>query len=220
MLNIVIPIYNEENSIEELCKEIKQQLKINYRIFLCNDGSTDNSLNIIKKLSNNKNIYVLNLTHKGKTNAIKTAFAYIASFYKNDIVATIDADLQDNPKYLETMYMLVKEGYYDFLVGVRINRDEKILVSRIYNALSSLVFGINLRDANCGLKVFRRKCVINLKLDKGFHRYLPFIAYKNGYKVGEFFVMHRKRKYGKSKYTKKRILNGLICLIKVWRIYR
>lgn len=203
MISFVIPLYNEQESIYDFYNElisVVKKLAVRYEIIFVDDGSTDSSLAYLKKLSNkNKNIKIFSFRkNHGKAEAL--TFGFQRS--KGDYVVTLDADLQDKPTEISKLLHKQKEGY-DVVSGWRKNRSDsikKIVASKLFNSLVSSSFGLKLHDYNCGLKVYTKDAAKSLRLYGGLHRFIPLLAYQQGFTVAEVAVIHQKRKRGKSKY--------------------
>lgn len=214
-ISLVIPAYNEEKNIRPLYREIKKSLKnFNYEIIFVNDGSTDDTEPIIRRISEkDKKVKIISYNkNKGKSFALSRGFKRA----KNNLIVTLDCDLQDDPKEIPELIKKMKN--YDMLVGWRKKRKDFILKkfsSKIYNKMTSLITGIKLHDMNSGLKVLKKKVIKDINLYGGFHRYLPVLAANEGYRVGEVVVNHRERKYGKAKYSFSRILTGWLDLMTI-----
>ncbi len=202
MISVVVPAFNEQESLEEFYKRLIpaiSKLKEAYEVIFVDDGSTDSTLNILKKLSKeNKNIKVFSFRrNQGKAEALTLGFR----MSKGDYVVTLDADLQDRPEEIGKLLEKCKQGF-DLVSGWRKNRKDsfkKVLSSKFFNFLMSL-WGVKLHDYNCGLKVYAKEAAKNLNLYGGMHRFIPLLVYQAGFSVTEFPVEHDKRLYGKSKY--------------------
>lgn len=203
--SIIVPLYNEEENLEELHKQIKTSLANlggNSEIVLVNDGSTDNSLKIAKEIQKrDKNVTVLSYReNRGKSVALLVGFRNA----KGDVVVTIDADLQDDPDDIKKLVGKLKEGY-GVVSGWRKYRHDNVvkkLSSVMFNNLVSKITGLPLHDFNCGLKVYEKKALDEINLSSGMHRFIPLLVYWKGYKVNEVLVKHRSRHKGESKYGK------------------
>jgi glycosyltransferase involved in cell wall biosynthesis len=204
MISIVVPVYNEEESLTafhgELIKEVSK-LNSEYEIIYVDDGSIDNSLEIVKKLGEkNKKIRVFSFRrNQGKAEALTLGFQKAMG----DVIVTLDADLQDKPSEVKKLLEKQKNNNVDVISGWRKERKDKsrmIFISKIYNYLTGMLFGIRLHDYNCGLKVYTRDAAKSLRLYGGQHRFIPLLVHQQGYTVDEVVVEHEKRKYGKSKY--------------------
>ena len=219
-LSIVIPVFNEEESLPELTAWIHQEMAIHqytYEVILVNDGSTDRSWTVIKELaSQNPNIKGVELIRNyGKSAALDVAF----SKAQGEVVITMDADLQDSPEEIHPLYeMITKEGYH-LVSGWKKKRHDpisKTIPSRFFNSVTRLISGIHLHDFNCGLKAYQNKVVKNIHIYGEMHRYIPLIAKWQGFgRIGEKEVIHRPRKYGYTKFGLERFVNGFLDLISV-----
>ncbi len=211
-LSIVIPLYNEEESLPELYKELKKVLsKYKYEIIFIDDGSTDNSFNILLKLKkNDKNIKIIKFKRNyGKSYALEAGFRNVTG----DYIITMDADLQDNPFEIDNLVKAIKSNEYDAISGWKYRRYDplsKVIASRFFNFIVRIFTGIKLHDMNCGLKIYKKDTIKDLHLYGSMHRYIPVLLKFDGYKFGEIKVKHRARKYGKSKFGNKRFLAGLL----------
>ncbi len=206
MLSIVIPVFNEEESLNAFYKELILQvskLKVGIEIIFVDDGSTDKSLSILKKLEEDEdkeNIRIFSFRkHRGKAEALTLGFTKAIGEY----VLTIDSDLQDRPDQIEKLVKKAKEGW-DLVSGWRKNRKDsfaKNISSKIFNFVSSFFWGLKVNDLNCGLKLYRAEAAKSLNLYGGTHRFIPLILHQEGFSVTEVPVVHDKRKLGKSKYS-------------------
>ena len=202
-ISIVIPLLNEQNSLEELSSSVSSvinDLNLKYEIILIDDGSTDNSWKIISKICT-KNQYIKGirfLKNFGKSLALMQGF----DVARGDIAITLDADLQDRPEEIPYFIQKIEEGY-DFVNGWRKTRQDtgsKRLVSKLFNGLIDLIFHIQFKDVNCGFKAFTREVYQWVDLKGGLHRLIPVLIAHKGFKVTEIPVVHEERKYGASKY--------------------
>jgi glycosyltransferase involved in cell wall biosynthesis len=215
-LSFIIPALNEEESIEILYKEILENIKsYSYEIIFIDDGSTDNTLNIMKKLAANDScIKVISFRKNfGKSAALQIGFEQAAG----DIVFTMDADLQDNPKEIPNFINEINQGY-DLVTGWKQKRYDpisKTLPSKLFNAVTSHMFKLKLHDYNCGFKAYRNIAVKEIDVYGEMHRYVPALAKAKGFKVKELVVEHRARQYGKSKFGIERYLRGYLDLMTV-----
>jgi glycosyltransferase involved in cell wall biosynthesis len=217
-VSIVVPLLNEEESLPELCAWIKKVADANdlsYEILLIDDGSTDDSWNVIETLSKtNENIKGIKFQRNhGKSAALNEGFKAA----KGDVVITMDADLQDSPDEIPALRRMIIEDGYDLVSGWKKKRfDNKLtknLPSKIYNAAARKSSGIYLHDFNCGLKAYRKKVVKSIEVYGEMHRYIPVIAKWAGFKkIGEKVVEHRARKYGVTKFGWERFINGFLDL--------
>jgi len=217
-LSIVIPAKNEEKSISTLYSEISKQLiKINraYEIIFIDDGSQDNTVQEILKLKHKyPNITLIKLRGNfGKSIALQCGF----DVAKGKIIITIDADLQDNPKEIGRFIKEIEKGY-DLVSGwkkIRHDPLSKTTPSKIGNYLTRLFTGIKIHDLNCGFKAYRNEVIKNLNLYGEMYKYIPVLAAKQNFRVGEIVVEHRKRKFGKSKFGWERNIKGFLDLLTV-----
>jgi len=214
MISVIIPVYNEEDALPHLHRRLKKTLKglnEDYECLFINDGSTDNSYNILKGLqSQNKNVRIFNFRRNfGQTQAIACGFDNA----KGDIVLTIDADLQNFPEDIPELIKKLNEGY-DVVSGWRRKRNDplfaKKLPSLIANRFISWFTGINLNDFGCTLKAYKKWVIKGLKLYGEMHRFLPVICQWKGAKIIEIEVRHQRRKYGNSKYGVSRIFKVIL----------
>ena len=221
-LSIVISLFNEDESLPELISWIEKvaaEQQYNYEIILVDDGSTDNSWNIIKKLSE-KNPAIRGISFRrnyGKSAALYHGFKAA----EGRVVITMDADLQDSPDEIPELYRMVTEEGYDIVSGWKKQRfDNKLtknLPSKLYNATARKITGIKLHDMNCGLKAYRNEVVKNIEVYGEMHRYIPYLAKNAGFnRITEKPVQHQKRKYGVSKFGLERFVNGFLDLISLW----
>ena len=203
MLSIVVPVFNEEESLGAFYKELilrVSKLKVGFEVIFVDDGSTDRSLDILKKLKEeNKNIRVFSFRkHRGKAEALTLGFTKAIGEY----ILTIDSDLQDRPDQIENLIKKSKDGW-DLVSGWRKNRKDsfaKNISSKIFNFVSSFFWGLKVNDLNCGLKLYKAEAAKSLNLYGGTHRFIPLILHQEGFSVTEVPVVHDKRKLGKSKY--------------------
>lgn len=225
-LSVVISLLNEEESLPELCAWITKVCKnesLSYEIIMIDDGSKDDSWNIIEQLSKeNKNIKGIKfIRNYGKSAAIFEGFA-VAS---GDVVITMDADLQDNPEEIPELYKMIINDDYDLVSGWKKKRYDpllsKNLPSKFFNSTARMVSGLKLHDFNCGLKAYKNKVVKSIEVYGEMHRYIPILVKQAGYtKIGEKVVKHQERKYGKSKYGIDRFINGFLDLLSITFITR
>ena len=224
-ISAVIPVFNEEESLPELTQWISRVMNDHgfaYEIIFVNDGSTDQSWDVITELSKkNGNVKALNFTRNyGKSAALDAGFAQA----KGRVVVTLDADLQDSPDEIPDLYHMIEEQGYDVVSGWKKERHDpisKTIPSRFFNAVTRWISGINLHDFNCGLKAYRLKVVKNIRIYGEMHRYIPLLAKWSGFnKIGEKVVQHQARKYGYSKFGLERFLNGFLDLISVSFVHR
>jgi len=223
-ISVVIPLYNEEESIQELYGWIEQVMKANaftYEVIFISDGSTDRSWSIIEELNRQHPEQVRGIKFRrnyGKSPALYCGFAKA----QGDVVITMDADLQDSPDEIPELYRMIREEGYDLVSGYKQKRYDplsKTLPTKLFNATARKVSGIkNLHDFNCGLKAYRRDVVKNIEVYGEMHRYIPYLAKNAGFsKIGEKVVQHQARKYGESKFMGwNRFVNGYLDLITLW----
>ena len=221
-ISVVIPLYNEEESLPELQAWIEKVMNENgfsYEIIFVNDGSTDGSWNVIEELSKkHENIKGIKFRRNyGKSPALFCGFEKA----QGDVVITMDADLQDSPDEIPELYRMIKEDGYDLVSGWKQKRYDplsKTIPTKLFNATARKVSGIkNLHDFNCGLKAYRREVIKNIEVYGEMHRYIPYLAKNAGFhKIGEKVVHHQARKYGKTKFGINRFVNGYLDLITLW----
>ena len=218
-LSIIIPSYNEKESLPELLTWIRQVMErdgLSYEAIIVDDGSDDGSWDCVKALSE-KDASVKGIRFRrnyGKSAALFCGFRKAAG----DIVVTMDADLQDSPEEIPEMRRMILEEGYDLVSGWKQHRQDntltKNLPSKLYNATARRITGIKLHDMNCGLKAYRKEVVKNIEVYGEMHRYIPYLAKNAGFaNIGEKPVHHQKRKYGKSKFGMNRFVNGFLDLI-------
>ena len=202
MISIVVPIYNEEESLEGFYKELRSVLSAikDYEVIFVDDGSTDGSLKLLKELSKvDRQVRIYSFRkNQGKAEAL--TFGFQKS--KGKHVATLDADLQDKPSEIKSLLKKSEEGW-DLVCGWRKNRKDsffKILSSKFFNLLARSFWGLKLHDYNCGLKLYAREAAISLSLYGGLHRFIPLLVFQQGFSVTEIQIEHEIRKFGKSKY--------------------
>lgn len=225
-LSIVISLYNEEESLRELNTWISDTFSkesYDYEVIYINDGSTDNSWKVIKEMAeHDKHIRAISFRRNyGKSAALFAGFEAATGKY----VATMDADLQDDPREIPLMIKMIEEEGYDLVSGWKKKRHDGVLTknipSKIYNATARRVTGIKLHDMNCGLKCYKNEVVKNIEVYSEMHRYIPYLAKNAGFgKIGEKVVLHQARKYGKSKFGMERFVNGFLDLLSLWFLQR
>ena len=221
-LSIIIPLYNEEESLRELTARIDEALRdavSDYEIIFIDDGSKDGSWQVIEQLrEGSSNIHGIRFRRNyGKSAALFCGFEAA----QGDIVATMDADLQDDPAELPEMMRMIREEGYDLVSGWKKKRyDNKLtknIPSKIYNWAARKVTGIKLHDMNCGLKAYRKEVVKEIEVYGEMHRFIPYLAKNAGYtSIGEKVVKHQARKYGVSKFGMERFMNGFLDLMTIW----
>ena len=225
-LSIVIPLLNEQNSLEELTNSIStvvKSLRLEFEIILIDDGSTDNSWKTISKIcSNNQNVMGIRfLKNFGKSQALSAGFKAC----NGDVVVTMDADLQDDPNEIPELYKKINEEKLDLVSGWKKVRYDSIIFknfpSKIFNWAARITSGIKLNDFNCGIKAYKKEVIKQIKLTGGMHRYIPVLAKNAGYnRISEKIVIHRPRKHGKTKYGIDRFIKGFLDLITLWFIHK
>lgn len=225
-ISIVIPLFNEDESLPELTSWIEKVMLANnyeYEIFFIDDGSKDNSWKIIQDISkNNKNVKGISFQRNyGKSAALHVGFQAV----KGDYVITMDADLQDNPEEIPEMVRMLKEEDFDLVSGWKKIRHDPVLSknlpSKLYNWTVRQMSGIKLHDMNCGLKAYKKRVVKSIEVYGDMHRFIPVLAKWAGYKkIGEKVVLHQERKYGVTKFGLERFIRGPLDLISVMFISR
>ncbi|MCK6606841.1 MAG: glycosyltransferase family 2 protein [Flavobacterium sp.] len=221
-LSIVIPLLNEQESLPELHNwivKVMQAHNYSYEILFIDDGSTDESWNVIQKLSNqNSNVKGIRfLRNYGKSQALHAGFAKA----QGDVVITMDADLQDSPDEIPELFRLIKEDNYDLISGWKKKRYDSVVAknipSKLFNWAARKTSGVHLNDFNCGLKAYKNIVIKNIEVSGEMHRYIPVLAKNAGFgKIGEKVVIHQARKYGSSKFGMSRFINGFLDLITIW----
>ena len=238
-ISIIVPLYNEAESLPKLYEWIARVMKENkfsYEVIFVNDGSTDESWKVIQDLSRlplavsqdkeaNSQKLVANSPVRGicfRRNYGKSAALYCGfKAAQGDVVITMDADLQDSPDEIPELYRMIREDGFDLVSGWKQKRyDNKLtknLPSKLFNATARRVTGIQLHDMNCGLKAYRNEVVKNIEVFSEMHRYIPYLAKNAGFtKIGEKVVQHRKREFGVSKFGLNRFVNGYLDLLTLW----
>lgn len=224
-ISVIIPLFNEDESLPELYSWIERVMKENnftYEVIFVNDGSTDRSWDVIRELSD-KSEHVKGIKFRrnyGKSPALYCGFAAA----KGDVVITMDADLQDSPDEIPELYRMIVEDGYDLVSGYKQNRKQgdplsKTIPTKLFNATARKVSGIhNLHDFNCGLKAYRKDVIKNIEVYGEMHRYIPYLAKNAGFaKIGEKPVHHQARKFGTSKFMGwNRFVNGYLDLMTLW----
>lgn len=221
-ISVIIPLYNEEESLPELYAWIERVMKENnfsYEVVFVNDGSTDHSWDVIEELrKKSNNVKGIKFRRNyGKSPALYCGFETA----EGDVVITMDADLQDSPDEIPGLYKMIKEEGYDLVSGYKQKRYDplsKTIPTKLFNATARKISGIhNLHDFNCGLKAYRKEVVKNIEVYGEMHRYIPYLAKNAGFdKIGEKVVHHQARKYGKSKFGLNRFFNGYLDLLTLW----
>ena len=219
-ISIVVPLYNEAESLPELTSWIEKvaiQYSYTYEIILVNDGSTDESWNVIQELrKENKNIKGISFrTNYGKSAALNEGFKHA----KGEVIITMDADLQDSPDEIPHLFNMIKEEDFDLVSGWKQKRYDPIMKtvpSKFFNYVTSKVSGIKLHDFNCGLKAYKNKVIKSVEVYGEMHRYIPLIAKWRGFKkIGERVVQHQERKYGVTKFGLERFIFGFLDLLTI-----
>ncbi len=221
-ISIVIPLLNEEESLQELHDWIASVMQSNhflYEIVFIDDGSTDNSWNVISQLAgSNPNVKGIRfLKNFGKSQALHAGFKQAVG----DIIITMDADLQDNPEEIPGLVEMIQDQEYELVSGWKKKRYDHALTknipSKLFNWAARKTSGVKLNDFNCGLKAFRKEVIKTIEVSGEMHRYIPVLAKNAGFsKIGEKVVQHQARKYGKTKFGADRFINGFLDLITIW----
>ena len=221
-ISVVVPLYNEAESLPELHAWISRVMAENgftYEIIFCNDGSTDDSLQVIKRLhEDDPHVRCMSFSRNyGKSPALNEGFRMA----EGDVVITMDADLQDSPDEIPELYRMITEDGYDLVSGWKQKRYDplsKTIPTKLFNATARKVSGIkNLHDFNCGLKAYRKDVVKHIEVYGDMHRYIPYLAKNAGFKkIGEKVVHHQARKYGVTKFGLDRFVNGYLDLATLW----
>lgn len=219
-ISVVVPLYNEEESLPELCDWISRVMSTHgftYEIILVDDGSSDSSWEVVRNISL-VNPYVKGIKFNrnfGKSAALNTGFKKA----KGEVVISMDADLQDSPDEIPGLYEMIMTKGYDMVSGWKKKRHDpitKTIPSKFFNYITRKISGIKLHDFNCGLKAYKNQVVHNIHVYGEMHRYIPVIAKWNGYsKIGEKVVEHRARKYGSTKFGLERFINGFLDLLSI-----
>ncbi|MFT6934318.1 MAG: glycosyltransferase involved in cell wall biosynthesis [Maribacter sp.] len=221
-VSIVIPLLNEEESLQELhawIVSVMQSKHFSYEILFVDDGSTDTSWKLITKLSEeNPSVKGIQFSRNfGKSQALHAGFKAA----KGDVIITMDADLQDNPEEIPELYELIYTEGYDLISGWKKKRFDSILFknlpSKLFNWAARKTSGVKLHDFNCGLKAYNRSVIKTIEVSGEMHRYIPVLAKNAGFsKIGEKVVKHQSRKYGRTKFGIERFINGFLDLITIW----
>ena len=217
-VSVVVPLFNEEDSLPELVEWIRKVCRahqLDFEIILVDDGSTDGSWQVIEKLSRNDNEVkgIRFRRNYGKSAALHQGFQVT----EGEVVITMDADLQDSPDEIPGLVQMIREGKYDLVSGWKKKRHDpisKTIPSKFFNRTARMVTGIRLHDFNCGLKAYRKEVIKNIEVYGEMHRYIPVIARQAGFnQIGEKVVQHGERKYGVTKFGLERFINGFLDLI-------
>ena len=223
-ISVIIPLYNEEESLPELFQWIQRVMNENgfsYEVIFVDDGSTDSSWSVIQRLKAESpdTVHAIKFRRNyGKSPALYCGFAAA----QGDVVITMDADLQDSPDEIPALYRMIRQEGYDLVSGYKQKRYDplsKTLPTKLFNATARRVSGIkNLHDFNCGLKAYRREVVKHIEVYGEMHRYIPYLAKAAGFtRIGEKTVHHQARKFGKSKFMGwNRFVNGYLDLLSLW----
>ncbi len=225
-ISIVVPLYNEDESLPELVEWIDRVCTANsysYEVIMIDDGSTDNSWAVIERLSlEHREVHGIRFQRNyGKSAALNEGFKATSG----DVVITMDADLQDSPDEIPELYRMIIVDGYDMVSGWKKIRHDNVVTknipSKLYNAVNRAMSGIQLHDFNCGLKSYRRKVVKSIEIYGDMHRFIPVLAKAAGFrKIGEKVVVHQARKYGVSKFGWERFINGFLDLLSVQFVSR
>lgn len=220
-ISVVIPLLNEEESIQELYDWIASVMQSNqflYEIIFIDDGSTDSSWQVIEKLSrSNSSLKGIRFQKNyGKSQALDAGF----SLATGEVVITMDADLQDSPNEIPALYELITKDDFDLISGWKKKRHDNVIAknipSKLFNWAARKTSGLALHDFNCGLKAYKNTVVKNVKVSGEMHRYIPVLAQNEGFKnIGEKVVQHQARKYGETKFGMSRFINGFLDLITI-----
>lgn len=224
-ISVIIPLLNEEESLPELTSWIDNVMQKNnfvYEVILVDDGSKDNSWEVIRQLSTqNKNIKGISFNRNyGKSAALQIGFQEA----KGKVVITMDADLQDSPEEIPELYQMITEQKFDLVSGWKKERHDpitKTVPTKLFNYMTRLFSGIKLHDFNCGLKAYNNKVVKSITVYGEMHRYIPVMAKWAGFaRIGEKVVQHQARKYGKTKFGLERFLYGFLDLLSITFVTR
>lgn len=220
-----MPLYNEEESLPELCAWINRVMQANgfsYEVILVDDGSKDRSWAVAQQIaSQNPNVHGIRFSRNyGKSAALHTGFEAA----RGEVVITMDADLQDSPDEVPDLYRMVKQEGFDLVSGWKQKRYDplsKTIPTKLYNAVTRSISGVYLHDFNCGLKAYRNEVVKSVRLYGEMHRYIPVLAKWNGYtRIGEKVVQHQARKYGTTKFGLERFLYGFLDLLTITFVHK
>lgn len=221
-ISVVIPLFNEEESLSELYAWIEKVMLENgfsYEVIFVDDGSKDNSWQVITELKQNHPEEVKAIRF-GRNYGKSPALQYGFQKAKGDVVITMDADLQDSPDEIPELYRMIIAGNYQLVSGwkkKRLDPPSKTIPTKLFNATARLFSGIKLHDFNCGLKAYKNQVVKNIEVYNDMHRWIPYLAKNAGYThIGEKIVQHQARKYGHSKFGLDRFFNGYLDLFTLW----
>jgi glycosyltransferase involved in cell wall biosynthesis len=225
-LSIIVPLLNEEESLEELFTRIDQVCrdnKLSYEVWFIDDGSTDLSWSIIENLKiQHPQIHGIKFSKNyGKSQALHAAFEKV----NGDVIITMDADLQDFPEEIPELYEMVTTGNYDIVSGWKKKRFDNVMTknipSKLFNAAARKVSGVSLHDFNCGLKAYKKQVVKSIDVYGDMHRYIPVLAANAGFRnITEKPVQHQARPYGTSKFGTERFVRGFLDLVTLWFVSR
>ncbi len=225
-LSIIVPLLNEQDSLEELFTRIDtvcRSNKLSYEVWFIDDGSTDLSWSIIENMKvQNPQIHGIKFSKNyGKSQALHAAFEKV----NGDVIITMDADLQDFPEEIPELYEMVKTGNYDIVSGWKKKRFDNVMTknipSKLFNAAAKKVSGVSLHDFNCGLKAYRKQVVKSIDVYGDMHRFIPVLAANAGFRnITEKPVQHQARPYGTSKFGTERFIRGFLDLITLWFVSR
>lgn len=221
-ISLVIPLLNESESLTELHQwitDVMDKEKYSYEILFIDDGSTDSSWQIIENLAQNNNSVkgIRFRRNFGKSQALHAGFAAA----RGRVIVTMDADLQDNPEEIPSLFAMITEGGYDLVSGWKKKRYDSVLSknlpSKLFNWAARKTSGLQLHDFNCGLKAYKKEVIKTIEVSGEMHRYIPVLVKNEGYqKIGEKVVKHQARKYGSTKFGMSRFINGFLDLITIW----
>ena len=219
-LSVIVPLYNEEESLIELSDwiiNVCQEHDISFELYFIDDGSTDSSWEVIHSIAE-KDTRIKGISFRrnyGKSAALNTGFSKASG----DVVITMDADLQDNPNEIPELMKMITQDGFDIVSGWKKDRRDpisKTIPTKLYNSVTRAVSGIKLKDMNCGLKAYKKEVVKSIDVYGEMHRYIPVIAHWAGFKkIGEKVVVHRERKYGKTKFGLERFIFGFLDLFSI-----
>ena len=218
MISVVVPLLNEEGSLEELYRQIADALEPRdepFEVVFVDDGSTDGSMSVLARLHDQlPNVVVIHLRRNfGKAAALQAGFLEA----RGEVVVTIDADLQDDPAEIPQLLAKLDEGF-DLVSGWKARRNDPFLrraFSRVFNWTTGVISGVHLHDVNCGLKAYRAEVLQDMRLYGELHRFIPVLASYQGYRIAEVSVNHRPRQHGRSRYGPERYLRGFFDLLSV-----
>ncbi|WP_439879910.1 glycosyltransferase family 2 protein [Pontibacter sp. MBLB2868] len=224
-ISVVVPLFNEEESLPELVRWIKRVMhahEFSYEVILVDDGSTDHSWDVVNQLGAEDNAVkgISFNRNYGKSAALNEGFKRCAG----EVVITMDADLQDSPEEIPALYDMIKNQKYDLVSGWKKRRFDppsKTIPTKLFNAATRKLSGIQLHDFNCGLKAYRQLVVKSIEVHGEMHRYIPVIAKWNGFtRIGEKVVQHQERKYGTTKFGLERFVYGFLDLLSITFVSR